>query len=66
VVAEGLETEGQRRALADLDCDSAQGYLFARPEPAAQAGMHLGTAAVSVPAQPGAPAIERLQGAMTS
>jgi EAL domain-containing protein (putative c-di-GMP-specific phosphodiesterase class I) len=29
-----VETEDQRRALADLRCGSAQGYLFARPQPA--------------------------------
>jgi diguanylate cyclase (GGDEF)-like protein len=34
VVAEGVETEEQRRALTDLQCGSAQGFLFARPEPA--------------------------------
>lgn len=29
VVAEGVETEGQRQALRDLGCDYAQGYLYA-------------------------------------
>jgi diguanylate cyclase (GGDEF)-like protein len=31
VVAEGVETEGQRRALIDLGCVHGQGYLFAQP-----------------------------------
>jgi diguanylate cyclase (GGDEF)-like protein len=31
VVAEGVETEDQLRALASAGCEVAQGYLFARP-----------------------------------
>jgi diguanylate cyclase (GGDEF)-like protein/PAS domain S-box-containing protein len=31
VLAEGVETEGQRDALLGLGCDEAQGFLFSRP-----------------------------------
>jgi diguanylate cyclase (GGDEF)-like protein len=31
VVAEGVETETQRRALAELGCDHMQGYLYSKP-----------------------------------
>jgi diguanylate cyclase (GGDEF)-like protein len=31
VVAEGVETDDQRRELTAIGCDAAQGYLFARP-----------------------------------
>ncbi|MGL6078003.1 EAL domain-containing protein [Methyloversatilis discipulorum] len=34
VIAEGVETEGERNALAGNGCQFFQGYLFARPLPA--------------------------------
>lgn len=33
VVAEGVETEDIAQALADMNCDEAQGYLFCKPMP---------------------------------
>jgi EAL domain-containing protein (putative c-di-GMP-specific phosphodiesterase class I) len=37
VVAEGIETETQRRLLHAIGCDVGQGYLFSRPLPADEA-----------------------------
>jgi len=36
LVAEGVETDGQRRALEKLGCDVLQGFLYSKPLPAAE------------------------------
>ena len=33
VIAEGVELEGQRKALSDMGCREFQGYLFGKPAP---------------------------------
>ena len=38
VIAEGVETEAQAAFLAETGCDAFQGFLFARPLPAADIG----------------------------
>lgn len=36
VVAEGVETEAQKRLLQELQCDIAQGYFYSKPVPIAE------------------------------
>ncbi len=67
VVAEGVESEPQRRALWELGCAAGQGHLFARPLPAAallaslQRG-HGGRTGALAPALHDAGAVIRLPG----
>jgi diguanylate cyclase len=45
VVAEGVESEPQRRSLWEMGCTAGQGHLFARPMPSARllAALHRGS-----------------------
>ncbi|EKO3763674.1 EAL domain-containing protein [Shewanella indica] len=36
-IAEGVETENQRKILQELDCDIGQGYLFSAAMPESEA-----------------------------
>jgi EAL domain-containing protein (putative c-di-GMP-specific phosphodiesterase class I) len=44
VVAEGVETEEQAKALIAIGCDIGQGYLYARPMPAERIAEYLSAA----------------------
>ena len=50
VVAEGVETSDQVAHLRALGCDLAQGYFFARPEPAAELERRLDAGVIAAPA----------------
>jgi predicted signal transduction protein with EAL and GGDEF domain len=50
VVAEGVETQGQREFLQGLGCQAYQGYLFGRPAPEAELLGLLQACAASSPA----------------
>jgi diguanylate cyclase (GGDEF)-like protein/PAS domain S-box-containing protein len=49
VVAEGIETDEQRRGLLELKCILGQGYLFSPPVPAASAARLLAAARKGIP-----------------
>lgn len=42
MTAEGVETQTQRDQVRAMGCESAQGYFFARPMPAAAISEQLG------------------------
>ncbi len=48
ITAEGVETEAQLKALRDLDCHQAQGYLIGRPAPSIEAYCAAGTASRAI------------------
>jgi len=52
VVAEGVETDTQMAELVDLGCRYAQGYLWGRPAPAAEAGDFIDAARSGALARP--------------
>ena len=47
VIAEGVETAGQRELLRSLGCDLGQGFLYSRPMPAHQLGAALAESAAT-------------------
>lgn len=51
-IAEGIETPAQSRILSDLGCEEGQGYLFARPMPAADFRAWADTQVAQAGAQP--------------
>jgi EAL domain-containing protein (putative c-di-GMP-specific phosphodiesterase class I) len=48
-IAEGIETDSQLESMVEFGCDLAQGYLFARPAPAAEVASMLGVLTRAVP-----------------
>jgi EAL domain-containing protein (putative c-di-GMP-specific phosphodiesterase class I) len=58
VIAEGIETAGQREILSACGCHYGQGYLFAK----AMDGAALGLYALMHGAKSGDPAADRLAG----
>jgi diguanylate cyclase (GGDEF)-like protein/PAS domain S-box-containing protein len=55
VTAEGVETDGQRQFLQVQRCDSAQGFLFARPMPGEEVAALLESSGALLPAPRTAP-----------
>lgn len=49
IVAEGIEQEDDLRALRDLGCDTAQGYLLGRPMAAGKVAAWLANRRAAVP-----------------
>jgi EAL domain-containing protein (putative c-di-GMP-specific phosphodiesterase class I) len=48
VVAEGVETRGQRQLLCDMGCRQMQGYLFGRPGAAEECHRYLEEPALGI------------------